>query len=395
MKNISLRLLSCLMLLLAAPLAFGAESPRSNFDHLLTGFPLTGVHASTPCETCHVGGRFRGTPKDCAFCHSAGGRIAVSVKPFNHVPTQEPCEQCHRSASTWTGARFSHASVTPGDCMRCHNGTYAPGKSASHIQTASPCDTCHRTTFWAPARFNHANVTPGSCATCHNGSQARGKPANHVQTTAACDQCHSTSAWTPARFNHASVTPGSCATCHNGSQARGKPANHIVTNEACDQCHRTSAWTPATFRHTNVVPGSCATCHNGTTARGKSGGHFVTSLACDACHTTSAWSPTTRYAHTTPYFRPHNSSVTCRGCHTGNSETATWVSATYRPDCAGCHAARYRTGPHKKTTTPTTISYTVDELRDCSGSCHEYTDATFTTIKKTRSSKHRSTDGGF
>jgi len=57
--------------------------------------------------------------------------------------------------------------------------------------------------------------------------------------------------------------------------------------------------------------------------------------------------------------------------------------AAYAPDCAGCHANDYKTGPHKKTENPDT-RYTVDELRDCTGACHVYTDSSLTTVKKFR-----------
>ncbi|HEX9184736.1 MAG TPA: hypothetical protein VF876_15875, partial [Burkholderiales bacterium] len=203
-----------------------------------------------------------------------------------------------------------------------------------------------------------------------------------------------TTAWLPATFSHASVTPGTCATCHNGTSARGKSANHVATTASCDTCHRTTAWLPATFSHASVTPGTCATCHNGTSARGKSAGHFVTTRACDACHTTSAWSPAKPYAHLSPYYKPHNTGVTCVNCHSTNSEMATWTFAAYKPDCAGCHASRFKPDAHKKVDSPTLL-YTVAELKDCSGSCHTYTNSTFTTILKSRSGRHRSTDGGF
>jgi hypothetical protein len=260
------------------------------------------------------------------------------------------------------------------------------------VQTTQPCDTCHRTTAWIPAGFNHAGIVPGSCETCHNGSTATGKPARHVQTTSPCDTCHRTTAWIPASFNHTGVTPGSCNTCH-GVTATGKPARHIQTTASCDQCHRTTAWLPASFNHTGVTPGSCNTCH-GVTATGKGSGHMVTSRSCDACHTTTAWTPV-RYTHVGAGYVAHRAGTTCRGCHTTNNETITWRYATYAPYCAGCHAGDFKSDPHKKTEVPTTIRYTVDELKNCSGSCHIYTDSTFTTIKTSRPSKHRSTDGGF
>jgi hypothetical protein len=334
------------LLMVAAPAA-AAERSSTNFNHLGTGFPLTGAHAQADCQTCHARGVFKGTARQCQVCHAQGSRLASTAKPNNHVQTTQPCDQCHTNTVTWSGARFRHIGMVPGNCASCHNGSTATGKPGNHVQTTASCDTCHRTTAWIPATFSHTNVSPGSCATCHNGSTATGKPGNHVQTTASCDACH-----------------------------------------------RTTAWIPATFSHANVTPGSCLTCHNGSTATGKPGTHFVTTRSCDACHTTTSWT-TVRYTHTSPSFSTHNSGVTCRGCHAGNNEVIAWKFGAYSGSCAGCHAGDYKTGPHKKTTVPTTISYTVAELKNCAGSCHEYTDNTFTTIKKTRSGEHRSTGGGF
>jgi hypothetical protein len=237
-------------------------------------------------------------------------------------------------------------------------------------------------------------VAPGTCATCHNGSTATGKPGTHIPTTASCDSCHRTTAWLPATFSHTGVAPGTCSTCHNGSTATGKPGTHIPTTASCDSCHRTTAWLPATFSHTGVAPGTCATCHNGSTATGKPSGHFVTSRSCDACHATTAWIPPKAYSHASPFYKPHNSGVICVSCHTSNSETIAWKFAAYKPDCAGCHASTFVPDSHKKVDSPK-ILYTVTELKDCSGSCHEYTDSTFTTIKATRTGEHRSTDGSF
>lgn len=85
----------------------------------------------------------------------------------------------------------------------------------------------------------------------------------------------------------------------------------------------------------------------------------------------------------------------CTACHRTNNEVISWQFPAYRPDCAGCHASDFKQNEHKKTGSPTSIFYTVSELRDCSGSCHEYNDSTFTTIKKARTGKHHATDGGF
>ena len=195
-------------------------------------------------------------------------------------------------------------------------------------------------------------------------------------------------------FTHQGVTPGSCMTCHNGRTAPGKPANHLPTNLSCDSCHRTTAWKPATFTHNAVAPGSCLTCHNGQTVSGKSASHFVTTRSCDACHRTTAWRPVNRYDHLSPAYKQHNTSVTCTSCHTTNSETIAWKFSAYKPDCAGCHASRFKPDAHKKVESPA-ILYTAAELKDCSGSCHLYTDNTLSKIKKTRTGQHRPTGGGF
>ena len=190
------------------------------------------------------------------------------------------------------------------------------------------------------------------------------------------------------------VTPGSCATCHNGASAPGKTAKHLMTSASCDACHRTTAWLPSTFTHTSVAPNMCATCHNGSSAKGKPSSHFASSRSCDACHRTTAWTPMPAYRHLSPAFRPHGAGVKCLSCHTTNNEVVVWKSAAYKPDCAGCHANAFKPDAHVKVATPRVL-YTVAELRDCSGSCHEYTTTLFTTVKKPKTGHHRPTNGGF
>lgn len=366
----------------------------SEFDHVGTGFILSGAHMRAGCDECHVDGMFKGTPIDCAGCHDRGRVAANTRKPANHIRTLLGCEQCH-STRTWFGAIFDHSEAMPGSCLTCHNNATAPGKPAGHILTTAACDDCHTTNAWLPAGFRHISVTPGTCMTCHNGSTATGKPSGHVVTSASCDNCHRTTAWLPASFDHSSVVAGTCSSCHNGTTATGKPGGHVVTTASCDSCHSTSAWLPAGFDHATVAPGTCSSCHNGTTATGKPGGHFVTTQQCDDCHTTSSWLPVSAYTHNSPLYPQHRSSVRCNACHTGNNEVIIWPFASYQPDCAGCHADDYEIGPHKKTEDPSTIYYTVTELKDCTGSCHLYEDNTFTTIKKSRSGEHRSSASDF
>ena len=134
-------LLTLLLLLVGTSVL--AQNTR-NFDHVKTGYPLTGVHAAERCESCHINGVFKGTPRDCASCHTSGLRLARNnvVKPQQHIPSQMACDSCHGTQS-FVGAKFSHTGVATGSCASCHNGSITAGKPASHFPTQASCDSCH------------------------------------------------------------------------------------------------------------------------------------------------------------------------------------------------------------------------------------------------------------
>lgn len=298
--------LAAVTLALAQAVPSSAQRPaREKFDHLRTGFILTGAHAVTPCDTCHIGGQMAGTPKNCDYCHRAGSRIAATVMPVRHIQTTEPCDNCHRSAITWAGARFSHVAVAPGTCQICHNGGTAMAKPTGHIATTSSCDQCHRTVAWVPAGYNHVGVVPGTCTNCH-GISATGKPAGHVATTASCDQCHRTGAWLPATYDHTGVVAGTCNNCHRpGGSGLAEPNNHIPYQ-------------------VNLLNGA--------------------SMSCDACHTSTTTFTAQRMNHN---GTPGNGSGWCKGCHvtgtnylgTMQKRALTHESSTGVTDCSqsGCH----------------------------------------------------------
>jgi hypothetical protein len=370
-----------------------AAQQDAGFDHFQTGFPLEGAHRAARCTSCHLQGIFEGTPVTCAACHGQTSRMGGDKLPAGHVKVLPLCEECHTNQFWNPLARMNHDAVI-GSCSSCHDGITATGKTPSHIQSGNACDDCHTTSAWSLATFDHAGVAPGTCFSCHNGTTATGKTSNHIQSGNTCDDCHTTSAWVPAVFDHSSVAPGTCSTCHNGTTATGKTSNHIITTAQCDACHTTIAWVPASFDH-SLVTGSCSSCHNGTTATGKPGGHFVTSLQCDECHTTSLWLPVD-YRHTSPlYPGDHRVNLVCTACHQTNSEQVVWSAPAYAPDCAACHANDFEPGSHKKYVNPDTF-YSVSELRDCTGSCHTYTDSSLTTLSRSRPGpEHRVTSSDF
>jgi hypothetical protein len=242
---------------------------------------------------------------------------------------------------------------------------------------------------------DHTQVV-GTCQSCHNGTTAAGKNSGHIASDNSCDSCHVSTAWKPViRVDHAHVT-GSCSSCHDGVKATGQSVSHVPTTQECSNCHSTLAWKPAGFSHTGIT-GNCGSCHNGTTATGTSTGHMtfpVNNFDCSHCHTTAAWSPNT-FVHIAGggYPGDHRVALTCRSCHTTNTDAATWRSPSYKPDCAGCHSNRYKSDPHTKYGN---VKYTVSELRNCAGACHIYTDSTLTTIKTRRAGpEHRITSSSF
>jgi len=426
--------------------AQGTSPAARNFDHLTTGFELTGTHRQEPCESCHVNAVFKGTPRDCNGCHTQGTRVASTSKPATHIPSTDNCGACHSTAAFVPASSFTHTEVR-GSCATCHNNVRAAGKSANHVATNLDCSTCHNSFAWKPARFDHASNTSGcatchngvaatgkntthitsmnlceschttmawapvthidhtqvsgACFTCHNGTVATGKTATHIASDTSCDACHTTSAWKPAiRADHAHVT-GSCSTCHNGVNATGKPTSHLPTTQECGSCHTTLAWKPAAFGHVNVT-GNCNSCHNGTTATGMSVGHMtfpVNKFDCNHCHTTIAWTPD-NFAHAAAGAYPGDHSaalaLTCLSCHTTNQDTVTWRSPAYKPYCAGCHERNFSSGAHPHyvdSTTGKTVNYKVSEIPNCSGACHVYTDQTLTKIKNTRSGPQHRVNG--
>jgi Cytochrome c7 and related cytochrome c/Cytochrome c554 and c-prime len=345
-------LLWLLMALITQPaLAQGAN--QKDFDHLKTGFALTGKHIDVRCESCHQNGVLKGTPRDCASCHLSGKRFARGnvVMPQQHIPTQATCETCH-STKSFVGAKFNHAGVAPGSCQTCHNGTLSAGKPSNHIQTNASCDSCHRTTAWSPAaNFDHSGVVAGTCATCHGAGRATGKSPAHMPTNAgqSCDDCHkSFSVWRPTAWNHTQMaTSGQCASCHSGGTppADGKPTNHVpyasvgaMAAANCDACHKGSfsSWANGRVHANFAVAGSCASCHSGgfLNAVGKPNTAVHNGVTnCESCHNTSGWAGA-KVDHST-----FSAATNCASCHNGT--TATAKPATHMPtgatSCFACH----------------------------------------------------------
>ncbi len=381
MNGTALRRLLRFLAILGAVVLLGGQggqtqAPATRFDHLATGFGLTGAHIDVKCETCHARGVFKGTLKACEGCHGAGGRLSSVLIPASHAPTIQPCQVCHNTRA-FSGAHWNHADVAPGTCASCHNGTTAPGKSSNHLPTTMSCDGCHRTTAWRPAGFDHAGVT-AACASCHNGTMALGKIARHIPTTSTCETCHSSTAtFSTWKMNHVGIAEG-CAACHGGQfrDVMAKSTSHIPTTASCETCHSSQqTFKVATFAHPSITSG-CATCHDGSRATGKATSHFPTTASCEACHTSTSSFSTWKMNHAgvsgacatchggqfaAIAAKPSNhfpTTAPCEQCHSSFNafKGATFSHSGIASGCAGCHNGEQAIGKPANRHIPTNVS---------------------------------------
>ena len=337
-----------------------------NFDHLkYTGFALTGMHATLQCTACHIGGKFKGTPADCAGCHLPDFRKTTNP---NHVTLNLPqtCQSCH-TTNAWQPATFNHSLVgfpltgahatlqcsqchlngnfnlTSTDCASCHTKDYNGTTNPNHKQAGIPttCATCHNTTSWANASFNHANtgfpltgthattpcaqchvngnykLTNTDCVSCHLKEYQGTADPNHVQAgiPQTCQVCHGTVNWGNASFNHSST---------------GFALTGAHTNFPCLQCHVNGNY--------KLTSGACSTCHmkdyNGTTDPNHAQAGFPTT--CDTCHSTSSWSGAQfDHSKTGWALTGAHTALQCSQCHVNGNYKLTNTA------CVACHLTDY------------------------------------------------------
>lgn len=327
----------------------GGKSLGERFNHMATGFPLTGLHATAECGSCHVSGIFKGTAKNCSGCHTKGQRVVATAMSSKHLVTTDPCETCHTNTVTFYGARYNHGKAVPGQCATCHNGFNATGRAVSHTsgsKLTKSCDSCHRTFAWLPASWNHFGNT-AKCVTCHvtggEGSAFVRTPlagtskegfAHRYTAAADCESCHSNYfSWAGAIYDHAAAGTA-CSSCHNGTTATGtaqSPHGNLAALGAteCSECHTTTrTWLGALgAKPTNHIPynagTACTACHIGSTVTTGASLHAnVTSYTCNNCHQKGAQICTGTCLGNIQ-TSSHKGSTTCNsgGCH---SSYTTW-----------------------------------------------------------------------
>ncbi len=141
--------------------AFGR---RVSFDHELTAFPLLGLHAVTPCESCHANHTFQTESLACVSCHRDDDVHERTLGPR--------CESCH-TPNAWNVWRFDHDRQTEFALHGAHDGL--------------ECGACHSQP--RVAGFQRSQ----DCVQCHGADDVHRGGFGR-----SCDNCHGFEAWVPA-----------------------------------------------------------------------------------------------------------------------------------------------------------------------------------------------------
>ncbi|MBV9620839.1 MAG: cytochrome C [Gammaproteobacteria bacterium] len=294
-----------------------------NYDHDKTSFPLHDRHRDLPCQSCHFGNHYKGTPRECVSCHEPDD--------VHHGERGGKCADCHTTKG-WKNSKFDHTQETgfalegvhdriacndchrsgnlkdklPRDCFGCHRG------QDSHAgRLGRECEKCHGNEKWKPSTFDHTRDTQWplvghheklGCHACHSAVLAQQKlPHDCIGCHRAsdvhlgklgrdCEQCHTPEGWRasvsfdhdltsyPLVGQHVTVP---CEQCHLTRQYRDVGKDCIDCHRAddvhkgnlgkdCQRCHSPNGWRLWEFDHGRETGFALAGAH------GK--------LACEACH---------------------------------------------------------------------------------------------------------------
>ncbi len=365
-----------------------------SFNHTLTGYPLTGKHATLQCRECHRPDRLRdtgalkaanvapdrtflGLSRACTTCHTDQHRGQLGAD----------CASCHTDSGWRPASGFNHSLSafplagrhTAVACEKCHQLLGDQARPESHCRQYKPvahalCSDCHRDP--------HQGRLAGSCSGCHtvdgwnivntsgfNHNRTR-FPLEGRHVSVACTKCHgdrSTSA--PLQFAacrdchrdyHVGAfsrreSKGACEECHTVQSFRPSTfrlEQHATTDYPlkgahlaipCDQCHlRTSSAKNVayTFLYESTA---CTVCHadphQGSTAK------FAVAEGCATCHTEDSWRDISFDHSTTTYpLDGRHSKVACIRCHK-NTDIADRAPLRFAPvekSCAACHQDFHR-----------------------------------------------------
>ena len=306
--------------------------------HDNTRYPLRGLHAAVPCQSCH--GPFPGVPakfKNMAFGQCSDCHVDAHEGQLTKAPARKSrCEDCH-AVEGFVPARYGIAE---------HQKTSYPLEGA---HAAVPCSQCHiydadllsripellrkrlkrdkRESLFSLALF----TIPGNlkrCETCHADAHAGQFKRRAAASSQGCLECHQVSSFHDVTFNHdrdsrfaltGKHIQAPCAGCHATTTVKGQPVVHYRPLEmGCQACHADIH--AGQFKDAAGRPQDCATCHS-----------------------TTAFKPAT-FVHAPPFtdylLQGKHPSVPCAQCHPTVKVDARHTVQQYLGvprTCAGCH----------------------------------------------------------
>jgi hypothetical protein len=357
-----------------------------DFDHSKTRYPLTGLHAKVPCESCHKpdapGGpaRYRDMKFDtCSACH---------IDPHKGE-FKKACEACHTTSSWKTmlpGFDFDHSKTrytllgkhAQVACTACHlngdfkkqiafamcNDCHKPDPHKGQFDARpkkGECSECHVVDGWKPSLFGvkehdsskyplkgkHVQI---ECAKCHVPA---GKDTIYKVKFDACATCHK-----DAHDDQFAAAPynNQCEACHTVADfhrstftvAKHRTARFVLAGAhvavPCSGCHQLGAG----GRTDKILPfrfgdRACTACHqdphkgefNDRMARKRGNG---STFGCEACHTVKSWADINGFDHAKtkfPLLGAHRT-VVCGDCHKAPTDYASRFKGTPQ-QCEACH----------------------------------------------------------
>ncbi len=138
------------------------------FDHDLTRFPLLGLHATAPCEECHLSAAFRDTDLECISCHENDDEHKGTLGT--------ECQECH-NPNAWSVWIFDHNKQTDYELLgahaelRCNDCHKRPVKGP--LKQSQQCNACHRQDDIHQGHFG------SDCSRCHNSEDFRDVQIKH------------------------------------------------------------------------------------------------------------------------------------------------------------------------------------------------------------------------
>lgn len=206
------------------------DTARQRDLHRESTFPLTGAHAGTDCESCHIPRdlgdlQYLATETDCIGCHRSEYESVVDP---DHVQDgfAEECEYCH-STSTWLDGFFNHElqlAGMPVICVDCHQDDYDQTTRPNHTTAGFPtdCEACHNTRSWYGSYFQHDQEYFPIFSGRHAGEWSE------------CNECHSS----PTDY-----TVYTCLSCHPHSdrpktdEQHSEEDGYSYDSIECLRCH--------------------------------------------------------------------------------------------------------------------------------------------------------------